>query len=440
MFIMTMDRRSVLKKAGVASLVGGLAGCLGVQQQDETTTATTATEDDGGSESESDSSGSEDTTETTTTLPSGEAKVWYTLPKAERSAREAIIEEFNSQSRHTISGANISDMVKKTTSAIPAGQGPEAFGWAHDKVGDYYQRGFLTDKSDAIGVDLGQFTSAAADAVQYKGNVVGLPHAAETVGLITNTDVVEEPPETVPEMVSVMEDFHDPENNKYGLGYPFNSYFVSAWMQAFGGYYLDIEQDPILGVDAPGTVQGLEFLVENFKPYMPNDPSYGPQAAAFADGNAAFAINGPWYLATLNDKGVNYEVTKLPKPDGGSPRPFTGVSMWYFTKGMEEDSPDATAAREFVEWYVTNEEHALELAKNQGYIPVLESLVGSEELPTEVQAFSEAVGQGIPMPASPKMAKVWPSMKTAIIESFNGNAEPKAALEKAATEIRDNWE
>jgi len=66
--------------------------------------------------------------------------------------------------------------------------------------------------------------------------------------------------------------------------------------------------------------------------------------------------------------------------------------------------------------------------------------VGSDELPDSVQAFSQAVGQGIPMPSDPKMAKIWPSMKTAIIESFNGNTEPESALQTAAEEIRDNWD
>jgi arabinogalactan oligomer/maltooligosaccharide transport system substrate-binding protein len=430
-----MDRREALKRLGVAGTVAGLAGCVGVQEQDD------PTEGGGGSGGGSDGSdGSDDSDSTTTSGPAGEAKVWYTLAQAERPAREDAIEEFNDESRHTISGSNISDMVKKTTSAIPAGQGPETFDWAHDKVGDYSQRGFLTDRSDELNVELDQFTDAAADAVQYKGDVVGLPHGAETVGLVYNTDIVDEAPETVDDMVAVMEDYHDPENGKYGLGYPINSYSVSAWLQAFGGYFLDLDADPQLGVAEDETVKGLEFLVNNFKPYMPKDFSYGPQATAFADGNAAFAINGPWYLSTLNDKGVNYEVAKLPKPEGGSPRPFTGISMWYFTKGMDEDTPAATAGQDFVEWYVTDEELALQLANDKGLIPVLDNLVGSDELPDSVQAFSQAVGQGIPMPSDPKMAKIWPSMKTAIIESFNGNTEPESALQTAAEEIRDNWD
>jgi arabinogalactan oligomer/maltooligosaccharide transport system substrate-binding protein len=195
-----------------------------------------------------------------------------------------------------------------------------------------------------------------------------------------------------------------------------------------------------MGVDLDETVQGLEFALENLTPYMPNDPTYEPQAAAFAEGNAAFAINGPWYLATLNDKGVNYEVTSLPAVDGGELRPYTGISMWYFADAMSDGGADATAGREFVEWYVTNEEMHLENAEEHGAIPVLDSLVGSDDLPENVQAYSETVGKGVPMPTDPKMNKVWGPMETALIDAFNGDATAEEALTTAATDIRDNWE
>jgi len=246
----------------------------------------------------------------------------------------------------------------------PPDRGPETFDWAHDKVGDYSQRGFLTDRSDELNVELDQFTDAAADAVQYKGDVVGLPHGAETVGLVYNTDIVDEAPETVDDMVAVMEDYHDPENGKYGLGYPINSYFVSAWLQAFGGYFLDLDADPQLGVAEDETVKGLEFLVNNFKPYMPKDFSYGPRQPP---SRTERRIRHQRSMVPLDAQRQGRELRGRETPEArrGSPRPFTGISMWYFTKGMDEDTPAATAGQDFVEWYVTDEELALQLANDR---------------------------------------------------------------------------
>ncbi|QCJ47343.1 MULTISPECIES: extracellular solute-binding protein [Haloprofundus] len=430
---MTMDRRTMLKNLGVAGGIGALAGCVGVQEQGET--------DSSGGDGNSSGDGSSDSSGSSDSGPSGEATVWYSLPESEKDEREEAIQQFEDQTNHSVSYSDISDMEQKTTSAIPAGQGPHTFEWAHDWVGDYSERGFIVDQSDQLNVDLGQFTEAAADAAQFDGNVYGLPHDAETVTLIYNTDIVDEAPETVADMTSVMEEYHDPANNQYGLGYPFaDPYFLSAWLQAFDGYLFDPEQDDPLGVDKAETIEGAQFAVDNFVPYMPNDPVYEPQASAFAEGNAAFAINGPWYLATLNEKGVNYEVTTLPTPEGGSPTPYTGITMWYFASGMEDGGDDAVAAREFIEWYVTNEELLLENAENQGSIPVLQSLVEGDELPATVQAFSEAVQQGVPMPTDPRMNQVWDPVKNALTKMFNGDAEPEPAMNQAANEIRSNWE
>ncbi|WP_101294486.1 extracellular solute-binding protein [Halegenticoccus soli] len=418
---MTTNRRTVLKKVGVAGALGALSGCVSVQEQ--------GSDGSSGDGSGSGSSG-----------PSGTATVWYSLSESEKDEREAAIRRFEDETGHSVDHSDISDMAKKTTSAIPAGQGPHTFEWAHDWVGDYSERGFLVDRSDQLNVSLDEFTEAAADAVQFEGNVYGLPHDAETVALIYNADVVDEAPETVAEMKSAMEEFHDPGSNQYGLGYPFaDPYFLSGWLQAFDGYLFDPERDDELGVDNPATIRGAEFAVENFNPYMPNDPEYEPQSSAFAEGNAAFAFNGPWYLSTLNEKDVNYEVATLPTPEGGSPTPYTGVTMWYFAKGMEDGGDDAAAAFDFVEWYATNEDLMLRNAEEQGSIPVLESLVEGDELPDSVQGFSETVQQGVPMPSDPKMNKVWDPVKNALTKMFNGDAEPESAMKQAANEIRSNW-
>ncbi|WP_224270112.1 extracellular solute-binding protein [Haloprofundus salinisoli] len=432
---MTMDRRTVLKNLGVASGIGALAGCVGVQEQGETDSSGgdgNSGGDGGGNQSGSDG--------TESSGPAGTAKAWYALSDTELPTREQNIEKFNEQSQHTIEGADISDMRKKTTSAIPAGQGPKTFEWAHDLAGDYLDRGFIVDRSNSLNVSLDEFTGTAAEAAQFDGNVVGLPHTAETVALIYNTDIVDEAPETVADMQSVMDEFHDPANNQYGMGMPFaDPYFLSAWAHAFGGYYFDFEKDEQLGVDKDETVRGVRFAVDNFVPYMPNDPAYEPQASAFAEGNAAFAINGPWYLNTLNEKGINYEVVKLPKPEGGEPRPYTGITLWYFSKGMEEDDAGTAAAQEFIEWYVTNEDIQRQAAEETGSIPVLKSVAESGDLSENVQGFSDSVAQGYPMPAHPKMNQVWDPVKAALTKGFNGK-DVEQAMNAAAQEIRNNWE
>jgi len=412
----------MLKRIGGAGTIAALGGCVGVQEQSSDQTSTNA---DGDTESPE---------------PAGTATAWYGLSDTELNLREEIIAAFNEESRHTIEGGNISEMQDKTTSAIPAGQGPETFQWAHDWVGDYYERGFVLDQSDNLSLSLDQFTGAAANAVQTGDAVVGLPFSAETVTLIYNTDIVDSPPKSFAEMESAMESYHNPDNGQYGLSWPFDPYFVSGVAQAFGGHYFDASQEDPVGLDSEETIRGFEFLVDNLTQYMPNDPGYEPQQAAFLEGNAAFAVNGPWYLAALRDGDTNFEVTTFPSLNGGEFTPLSGIKMWYFSKAMEADDVNAEAAREFIEWFVTNEDHLLTRAEEQGHIPVLSTLAGSDDLPGPVKAYSQAVDQGIPMPTDSRMNDVFAAMEEPVVQMFNESMSPEEALTSAAEEARSNWE
>jgi len=122
-----MDRRSALKKFGGMATVAALAGCVGVQESDSTQTPA-----DGGDTE----SGDDETATDTPAGPAGEATLWYARSDAEAKTLKSNIEKFNEQSRHTAKGSDLADLQKKLTSAVPAGQGPQAFGWAHDLAGD----------------------------------------------------------------------------------------------------------------------------------------------------------------------------------------------------------------------------------------------------------------------------------------------------------------
>ena len=403
---MRMDRRTLLQGLAGASTLG-IAGCMDII---------------------SGSSG-----------PDNDASLWHARAEGPKAELNDNVDQYNDESEVDIAASHIADLEDKVTSNIPAGDGPEAYQWAHDWVVKHHERGDLSDQSDQIDVDLGQFTDAAANAVQTEDAVVGLPVNAETVGLIYNRNLVDEPPETVPEMVEIMDEFQNQDENRYGLSYPLDAYFISAWAHAFGGYYYDQEGDE-LGITMDETVEGFQYIIDTFVPYMPSDYENDPQAAAFADGNAPFAINGPWFLGTVADKDFDVGVAPLPSPEGGEPKPFTGIKMWYFTPRMEEDEERAEAARNFVEWYATNEDIAMERAEQQAAIPVLNSVAERDDLPENVDGYAAAVEQGQRMPNTPHMDKVWEPTENAFFNALNGETELRGALEDAAETIRDDWE
>ena len=415
---MNADRRTLLKTIGGSSALAAFAGCVGV--------------DDG--EDDDDEPGAD--------ADGGVASMWIDMQEAEEADFSDDVSQFGSETDHVIEVEEPGgELDEQLDTAIPAGDGPDGWIWAHDWIGRFAVREeprFLYDASDDVELDLDVYTAPAQEAVQFDGGLYGLPFASETVTLFYNEDMVDEPPETFDEMISVMDDYHDPEEGEYGLSYPVTDpYFVSGFLQAYGGDIFD-EANLEVGLDADEVKQGLGQLEELFD-YVPADPGYESQIVAFADGLAPFAINGPWEIGNLADEIENLGVAELPTVDGNHPRNYTGIQTIYFSAMLEDSGQDAVdALTEFAEWYTTSEDVITHNADQHSYIPVLADVVEGNDLSPEVQAFAEQVDHGVPMPTHPDMDNVWDPLEEALTRVFNGDQSGDEALDQAAEEIRDS--
>lgn len=423
---MTWNRRKLLGALAGTGVVS-VAGCASVEDDDST--------DDGSSDGSS-SDGSSDDGSMDDGESGGEAELWFDFQEGELIIMEDAIESYHEQSNNRIEGVDVTEMQDRLTSAIPTGEGPESFIWAHDWAGDFSESGFLEAQTGNFDVELDRFTPAAQQAVTFEDEVWGLPVSAETVALLYNKDMVDEPPETIAEMTSIMDEYHDPANNEYGLSYNVDAYFVSAYAHAFGGFYYQTDGHE-LGLTKQETIDGLRIVTDELDEYSPNDYDYGPQAAVFAEERAPFAVNGPWELGNAD---FDVGVAKLPAPEGGTPAPYSGVQMFYFADGVSDDQASADASRDFAEWYATNTDLLSRLAEDQGFIPVLDELAGTDDLPDAVKGFSASAADGTPMPAHPRMNQVWGPTEDAILDAITGGKDLETALEDAEGRIRENWE
>jgi arabinogalactan oligomer / maltooligosaccharide transport system substrate-binding protein len=366
--------------------------------------------------------------------------LWHEFQDAEAEQFNEFLDEFNEETGYDLGSNSVNEMEEQLETALPAGTGPVGFTWAHDWIGLYHDEGYLYDGSDDIDVDLeATYSEVGAEAVQWEGNVYGLPYASETVTLMYNRDYVDEAPETLDEMEELMEEHHDPDGEgTYGLAYPpVDPYHTSAWLQAFGGLLFD-EESGELGVDSDEVIEGGELLEQRFYPYVPSSSDPESHETTFGDGNAAFTINGPWMTGEYDD--LDLGVAPLPMPDGGEPTPLTGVPMWYFTmEGEEADDETLEQVIEFAEWYTTNDD-VIETNADNGMIPVHDDYVGDDDLGESVGAFSETVDMGTPMPADARMDSVWAPMEDALDRLFAGDESAEDAFEEAAEEIRDSWD
>ncbi|WP_058367212.1 extracellular solute-binding protein [Haloparvum sedimenti] len=426
---MAWKRRKLLGALAGTGAVG-MAGCVSVDDSGDGGSGGSG--GSGGGATDESGSGSSDGE----SGPAGEAEFWYELQEGELQLMEDAIADYNGSADYAVEGVNIAEMQDRLTSSIPTGEGPELFMWAHDWAGDFADSGFLSAQTGELDVDLGTYTEAAQGAAQFQGETYGLPVSAETVALLYNKEMVDEPPETIEEMKSIMEEHHDPANNQYGLSYNIDAYFISGYVHAFDGFYYRTDGHE-LGLTNEETLRGLRVITEDLWPYAPNDTEYEPQVAVFHEGNAPFAVNGPWELGNVD---FDVGVAELPAPEGGTPAPYSGIQMVYFADGIEEDPDRAAAGRDFAQWYTTNTDVLQELAEEQGFIPVLDELAGSEDLPEAVQGFSASAAAGTPMPAHPRMNDVWSPTEDAILNVLTGEVDPEEAMAEAESRIRENWE
>ncbi|MCU4718538.1 extracellular solute-binding protein [Halapricum hydrolyticum] len=358
-------------------------------------------------------------------------------------------EKFNTTAGTELEMTQVPDnFVSSMLRELSAGQGPPMFAWAHDIIGEFNRNGLLMDMSDDLRVDECAYTDVAWDAVNHDGKVNALPYAAEAPAFIYNKDILDEldaqPPDTIDEMKSIMDDWLD-RGNQYGFGQPIDPYFSTWAGHMFGDPLYDGEQ---LGLDSPEFAAGLRVLLDELKPYMPSDGAYEAQEAVFRDGVAPFTVNGPWTITGfIQDTDFDVGVSTIPNKNHdeygeGVPKPYMGVQVLFLTARAEEDSETAQVAREFVEWFTTNDEQILNLANNAGYIPVKSSISGSDELPPLVKGFSEQTEQGVLMPSDPGIGEVWVPYGDVVEEAFStgDTSSLESDLASAAEEIRSAWE
>ncbi|MGB9756197.1 MAG: extracellular solute-binding protein [Candidatus Bathyarchaeales archaeon] len=363
--------------------------------------------------------------------------VWIqVLPEEEQFIKSFVNSSFRQiYPNITVEILNRADLKTALLAALPTGKGPDLFMWAHDWVGTIAEPGYITPIDEFVTEELkSKFLDAAWDACTYNGSVYALPYAAETVALLYNKDMVSEPPQNMSQLEDMMKSFWN-NQGKYGIAYPVDPYYVSAWPHGFGGYYFnDTTKTP--GLNTTGTINGITYFLEKFQPYMSADTGRDAQVALFTGNQTPFLVDGPWGIGYLKGLNMNFGITTLPKIDeiDAWPKPYTGIKVIWMSSSVY----DKQKAFTFMKWFATNTEFIKQRALQFGFIPVLKEVLELPEIQADeiVSTFAKQVEMGIPMPKSSEMALVWTPITDAINELFLlypnfGDRTPEVVLSEA---------
>src|SRR5690625_6389307 len=327
----------------------------------------------GGSETSDDTpeTADNDAAEETPEESGGSLTIW--VDETRSTALPSTVEEFEEDTGATVElvEKNFDDIRPDFLAQAPTGEGPDLTVGAHDWLGELITNGVVAPVE--LGDKAGEFEDVAVQAFTYEGQVYGLPYAIENIAIFRNTELVPDPtPATFDEMIAAGEES--------GAQYPFlvqitevgDPYTMYPFQTSFGAPVFETNEDGSYTAElALGGENGNAFatwLAEQGEAGTLNTSwEYDIVVEAFANGEAAFLLGGPWMLASFED--VEVAVDPIPSAGGAPAQPFPGVQGFYVLPW----SDNAQLATDFLVNYMATDEAQIALYEAGDRTPALTS-------------------------------------------------------------------
>jgi maltose/maltodextrin transport system substrate-binding protein len=327
----------------------------------------------------------------------------------------------------------------KFQAAAAAGKGPDIMCWAHDRVGEWAKSGLIVPVRPSAKLRA-EIDDSAWAAFGYRGQTWGYPLAIEAVGLIVNRALVPEPPTSFEQIVEIDRALRAKSGGKTGaILWAYNNSFFSWGLLAGPGGFIfgrnaQGDYDPkVVGVNTPGALQGAQMIERLIRDgHMPRGARYSEMESAFAKGQVAMMINGPWAWDNVKKVGIDFTVAPIPAIGGQPGKPFVGVLGCMITA----PSRLKDIAREFLENHllkvgnlkIVSADVPLGVPANKAYYAELSS-------DPRIAATMANARAGAPIPNIPEMGRFFPAMDAALEAITNGRQSAKDALDGAAARM-----
>lgn len=274
-----------------------------------------------------------------------------------------------------------SKLVMTNQSGTPAA---DLFFVSSQKLASMVNAGALMPLDDYYATldNLDDFNQGALDAATFVGDgkkylMLASIHGR---GLWYNTDYVQEPPETLDELLELAKELSRPEEGFYGLtfwdqkNYGPSEMLLSSLTWAYGGSLSNADGSAAWNNEA--TKKAIEFVAEaiNSKavPESCMTAEYDETAETFAAGNVAMIIDGTFRVTPFikeSELGQAGKIKFAPIPGVDGPAPCFS-NGWAMAIPANSENPDL--AWEFMKFFATPETQ-IEHATFEGGLPILNS-------------------------------------------------------------------
>lgn len=339
-----------------------------------------------------------------------------------------------------IEEVGIPDQVGRLTTDGPSGLAADVLVIPHDHLGNAAQSKLVLE-NDVFGDQTkSRNTEASIVGSTYEGKLYGYPRAAETTALYYNKSLIANPPASFEEVLEFAKTFTDKSKKKYAIMWEAgNMYFNYPFIASHGGYLFgsDGTDKNDIGLATDGAVAGLK-VYQSLKEALPiptGDINADIKRGMFGEGDVAMDINGPWELAGYKAAlGDNLGVAPTPTIDGKTAISFSGIKTYVVSSFTKYPN----AAKLYAD-FASSAESQLYLNELIGSIPTNLEALEADQVKNDpyLAGFALQAANSQPMPSIPEMNNIWAPTGSAFEEIWNNGVDPKVAMEKAATQIKD---
>jgi arabinogalactan oligomer/maltooligosaccharide transport system substrate-binding protein len=361
--------------------------------------------------------------------------IWHGWQGSYLAPKQAIFDAYMKLHPNvTIKLVNQQNLIPKSITAVRANNGPDIIAWADDSLGE------LVDSHTVIPMDQyisqayvnSTYTLAAAKAVQFNGQVWGVPETVEAVTIMYNRKLINasQLPTTTDQMLAFEKSYEKQHPGQYGIVWPTqDAYYNAPWFYGFGAYY--VKPDGTVGLNTPQAIAAGNFIA-TFRPYLPKQLDGTTASSLFTEGKSAAIIDGPWSYADYATKaGIDIGFATLPVvPTNNNTHatPFVGVKSLWVTKNAK----DPALCADILKFY-SNYQNQLNMIKATGEIPANQQALNDPAVKSDsaIAGFADQAQYGTPLPNTPYMSALWTPVANALSAIWTGSQTPAAALAAA---------
>ncbi|MCA9951735.1 MAG: extracellular solute-binding protein [Anaerolineales bacterium] len=267
--------------------------------------------------------------------------LWHALPEAEAEVMAQIAQNYETLCEGMsleITALAADSIMERYIAEAEAGNGPDMLLASSRWTSRLAEMGLVADLSDTVRPeDLESLIPETAVAMRYQNRLYGVPQSVSVLALLYNKEMVDSLPISLEELLVQVTPEH-----RWALPMRF---FYGYWgLNPFGGFLFNSETGLI--EEQAGLVPWLTWLeVAQSRPGV--DLTFDPAAAtnAFARGEVAYLVQGPWVLPQLREAlgEDGFGVAPLPSGPNGPGSPILQVEGVMLNVNSSELSEEAVA-------------------------------------------------------------------------------------------------